>query len=219
MLLTSFQRPNTAAARFIVSAVFSCAVLLSGLPGCKIGGEGDVRVHNKELREENSTLKTEIDSMQGRIEGLLNQLETADQSDSNVLRGQPLVLTQVKIGRYSTPMDTDDDGTDDQLKVDLTTHDQDGNTFAAKGVVRIQLIAVGTQDEELGMLAEAVFDAAQVQANYFKGFLGTQYAFKMPLGEAIQKPKGAETVEIRVAFTDAYTGAELTASRPVSVKW
>lgn len=219
MLLPPSHQRNTTAARFTAPAVFSCAVLLGGLPGCQIGGEGDVRVHNTELREENATLKSEIDSMQRRIEGLLTQLETADQGDRHVLRGQPLVLTQIKIGRYSTPMDTDGDGGDDQLKVDLTTHDQDGNAFAAAGAVRIQLVAVDAQDEELGMLAEAVFDTGQVKASYFNGFMGTQYAFKMPLDAAAEQPEGTETVEIRVAFTDAYTDAVLTASRPVSVKW
>lgn len=195
-------------------------MILLAAGGCTVGGNNDLRGNNQRLRVERNALANQVDELTDRIEGLVVQLQAVESGVSGAESFPGItrpVVTEIRIDRYTALLDTDDDGAPDQLKVFLTLHDQDGRHVPAPGRVRVALDGASEADLQAGadgqQLMSAVFGPAQFHDAYRSGFMGTHYTLEVP---GVTIPAGVASLNIRVSFTDAITGAELVAERTMA---
>jgi len=195
-------------------ALFLAAACL--LPACSRGprnftNENDrLRAQNLELERSVAQLEDALARREGELDALRQQ-----QEDARPLPGvTPPTLAQLKLDRYSGPVDTDEDGVDDLVRVYVKPLDQDGRVIPVVGVATLTLVAI-TDDAEPVQLAQQRFDADAVRGAYRSGLAGTHYTLELAL--PADASAGPSTLAVRLTFIDAATGAEHRVSAAYNV--
>ncbi len=170
------------------------------------------RTELRQAREENATLKQDLQSAR--------QLVSEQQGQIDTLRGlgekrlsELFHVTAVKLGRYSAGLDTAGKGYDDGVRVYLRPVDQYGDALKAAGSVKIQLFDLAAPAED-NLLGECDFPVQQVAKHWSAGFMTYHYRFDCPWKTP---PKHAD-VTVRATFTDYLTGQSFSDQKVVTVK-
>ncbi len=186
------------------AATVTAVCLLTG--GCASGPKNFVN-DNDRLRRENLELDRKVQALETALERRDQQVRTLESrlssSAADVDADLP-VLSQVTLGRYSGPVDTDDDGRIDALRLYVQTRDAQGRFLVTAATVTVQIVALQA-DASPRVLAEKTFTAAAFDAAYRSGFMGTHHTLDVPL-PAVERPS---TLTAVLALTDAASGVRL----------
>ena len=197
----------------------SGTLLLIGLLtiGCTRGPRNFLN-ENDELRRNNLQLRKQVDQLQEKvtlrvaeIEKLQQQLERhpAKVEGANV----PEVVT-LRFDRYSGAIDTDSDGADDHIRVYLKTLDQHGRFIPVAGRALLQAVVINA-DATAQVLAQKTFEPTELDATFRTSITGTHYTLDLPLPAPLQSQ--VDHVTVKLSFTDAATGTELTHETAMSL--
>ena len=188
------------------AAACACAALLA--LGCRTGSfeneNDDLRRRNMELAEQVAELQDRIELRENEIDALEQQLHDGTKPMEGVASPR---LVAVRLGRYSGPLDTDGDGVDDQVRVYVQTLDQQSRFMPVAGRASLQIAHV-QPEQEPKLIAERVYESADLDAAYRTGLTGTHYTLETPLPQPL--PAGVGQITVTVFVTSADTGATLS---------
>lgn len=194
--------------------------LLALLPGCG----GKVRSANLELRRENQALKAEVREVRGQLDQRLRQIEVLEQqvgSPAAVEGADPPRAVSLRLGRYSGPIDANDDGGDDAIRLYVQPRDQHDRfvPIAARATVHVAWIQ---SDAEQVLVAERSWSPTEFDQAYRSGLMGSHFTLEVPLPAAddLDPAVALDVLTARVTLVDGATGARLTTQQawPVHLK-
>lgn len=220
---------NKRMARFAFTSLFGSALVVFVLAGCfspRVGGSqttdealNSLRDEKDDLSREVARLEADLDRKLAQIDQLESQLAEGKVSVAGVKAGDIPRAVKIELTRYSMPVDTDDDGKDDTLRLLVRPGDQSGRAIPVAGEAVIALLAKPAEGEAV-TLVEKRIAAKELEAAYRSGFTGTHYRLEAAISDkAREQALQPGTVLVATAVvTDAATGAKLTASQPVAIK-
>ncbi|MBB6429406.1 hypothetical protein [Algisphaera agarilytica] len=176
--------------------------------GCsaRVGGDGrSLSQHNDELRRDNQELRQQIDETQKQLALLESELRVyrEDAAGSGAIPGAVApVFSGLEFGRYSGPIDSNGDGTDDEVRLYIKPTDQRGRTLVVPGQVKVQLLDVTGDSPEV--LLEKLWEPADWDAAYRSGFTGDHYSLTLALAEELLADR--DTLNVVVQLTEATRG-------------
>lgn len=196
--------------RSAVSAALLIACVVA--VGCN-SQQADLAQRLRKLDAENVRLTRRVNQTNQRVAALEKQLQT--------LQGFPpermahfVTAAQAKIGRFTGPFDSDNDGIDDGIKVYLKLRDRHGDTIKAGGQVDIEFWDLAaSQDQRL--LGTWQFAMANLSAHWLAGMMADHYRFELtwPGG----RPPRNLYITVKLRFADAITGAVFESQKAVEV--
>lgn len=216
-------QPNSAsprrAIRALVSVLLIAAFVLAG-SGCRLGGPRNFQNENDRLRRENMELQRQVEQLSQRLEQRLGELDNLRQqlerADAEPMPDvDPPTLARIEMGRYSGGVDTDDDGLDDLLRIYLRPLDQHGRVLPVAGRARLQAVAIPDAGEPI-VLARRTYEPEAFNRAWRSGFTGQHYTLELELPETI--PPDVTETAVRVTFTQARTGVEMTTQRTFRIR-
>ncbi|MEM8739015.1 MAG: hypothetical protein AAGG38_11145 [Planctomycetota bacterium] len=163
------------------------AVLLGGC-SVTVGGDGrSLTEHNDELRRDNLALQRQLEATRKQITLLQGEVRAAHGSPESDpapgLEGASVpVLAGLAFGRYSGPLDTDDDGRDDALKLYLQPMDQKGRMLVVAGRLEVRVLDVAADRDPRALMTQTL-TPAELDAAYRSGFTGSHYTVVLPLDD------------------------------------
>ncbi len=175
---------------------------------------------NTELRKQNQSLRDEIAALKVKNDGLASSLRATQGGTSttapSLSPGQLdsfYTAHSLTIGRLTGGSDFDPARPgEDGLKVYVVPTDQQGDSLKASGTFTVEAFDLSRPSEL--RVGHWDFDAAQARASWFgKGLLYT-YALQCPWQTV---PAAQSELTIKVVFTDALTGRQLTAQKIVKL--
>lgn len=197
--------------------------LLALLTGCGFGGPRNFENENDRLRAENLELQRQVETLETRLDHRLGEVkslrhELADRRrvpiDAEV---EVPRLASVKLGRYSGPIDDDDDGRDDAVVAYVRTLDQKGRFLPVAAEASLAVVVIDADEAVVDVLATADFDFEAFDAAFRSGLTGTHHTLRVPLPGSAARPL-PEEVTLRVELSPAGSDAEFTAQRAYRVK-
>ena len=198
--------------QFRYAALISLLLLLSG-GGCQIGprnftNENDkLRKQNLELEQQVSQLQTKLDGRLGELKALRSKYES---EPAFVPGADTPVLSTIAFDRYTNAVDTNNDGSDDTLRVYLDTFDQNQRFIPVAGRAVLQA-AVIEEDKEPFLVVNKTYGPNAVKNAYRSGMMGTHYSFEAKLPDDL--PEATQEITVKLTFTDAATGATFTTQK------
>ncbi len=184
---------------------------------------GNFLNENDELRRQNLLLEQKVTELEAALERRMQQVRAME----NRLQRSPAegaagadaeaadipVLSEVRFGRYSGPLDTDDDGRVDALRLYVQTRDQMGRFLPTAATAGAQVVLVDP-DREPHVLGRRQWTVAEFHAAYRSGLMGTHYSLDLPLTDPDDAARNAgRTVTVSLMLTDAATGAAIDIQR------
>lgn len=199
----------------------AAALGLVVLAGCQIGPR-NFENENDRLRAQNLALRQEVEALEDRLELRLGELETlrqqvnpATQPGADVPQGESPVLSRLEFDRLSGPVDEDGDEADDLIRVYLEPQDQRGRLLPVAGRAVVRAVTIPAEGEPT-LLAERVYEPEAFESAWRSGITGRHYTLELPLPEPL--PEHAGDVTVKVTFTQANTGHQLTAQQPMTLR-
>ncbi|MEM1211466.1 MAG: hypothetical protein AAGI68_04125 [Planctomycetota bacterium] len=186
-----------------------CAALLvliaASLPACLSAGPRNFENENDALREERQKLEQQLAETQAaltRRESQLRALQAKHAAPSGAAT-QPAnpQLATLRFAALSGPIDTNDDGADDTLRVYLQTLDDQGRFLPAFGVARLQ--AAWLRDEQPPvLLVDTALNQSEFNAAYRDNFVGTHYTLSADLPNPLSPKLDALAVKATLTTPD-----------------
>lgn len=205
------RRVAHVAAAVAVASVFIMAGCSSG-PRDFTNENDRLRKENLELEQEITKLQTSLDARLGEIQALRSKYET---DPSRVPGAEPPVLSRIEFDRYTSAVDTNNDGRDDTIRVYLDTFDQNNRFLPISGRAVLQA-AVIREGQEPYLIVNNTYDAKQVTDAYRSGMLGTHYSFESPLPSDLAAD--VDEVTVKMTVTDGATGATFTTQQALRLE-
>jgi hypothetical protein len=209
----------------------TCAIVCVMAVGCQRPSRAFLN-ENDRLRRENLLLAERVGELEAALERRVRQVramesrrqgppaaelagvdtEGADSEGVDAAADIPM-LSELRLGRYSGPVDSNDDGRIDAVRLYVQTRDQKGRFLPTAATAAGQVVLM-QPDREPRVLGRARWTLAQFEAAYRSGFLGTHYRLDLPLTDpdAVEELAG-RTVTVQLALTDAATGATIDVQR------
>jgi len=179
------------------------------LVGCGAGPR-NFENENDALRAERLELQREIDRVtenlklrEGEIATLRAELDSPGLDEG----AQPPMISQLELGKFSGPVDENDDGRDEAIVIYLQTLDQHGRFLPIAATASIIVATLETQGQ-VGVVAEQEYTYQDFDAAYRSNLMGTHYTLSLPLPAEGELP---EEVTLRVELTEATTGSKKSA--------
>lgn len=189
-----------------------CVLIGAVAAGCSSGPKNFLN-DNDRLRRENLELARKVESLKTALERRGQQVQTLESKlgrptgDTNA---DVPVLSAIKLGRYSGPIDTNADGQVDTLRLYVQTHDAQGRFLVTAATAQVQVVVLAA-DESPRVLADHAFTSAEFDAAYRSGFMGTHYTLDVPITKA--ELAAAPTVTALVKLTDGDSGIAIDTQR------
>lgn len=209
------------AARMLLAAALVLA-MAAPLGGCRmmLGTPRDFRNENDRLRRENMELRRQVEQLNERLEARLGELEglrrQLDRAEAAPMPDAEVpTLARLRMGRYSGGVDTTDDGVDDLIRVYLRPLDQRNRIMPVAGRAEIRAVGIPADDEPR-VLAQRAYTPAEFDRAWRSGFTGSHYTLELELPDDL--PEEIEEVTVRVRFTQAQTGHELTTQQGFRIR-
>ncbi len=196
------------------------------LSGCdlgpkRIGGTTKTDVVLDDLRRENMTLAEQVSQLQAKLaqrsaelEAIENRASTTQPAMQGVKASDLPRLAGLKFDRYSGPIDTGSDGTDDTVNLYLRPIDQRGRTLSVTGQAVMQVYAMPDKAAP-SLLVEKTWTPTPFDESYRSGLTGTHYTLSLPLPQPL--PAGVAQVLVKVTLTDAASGLTFTQEQMFSL--
>jgi len=185
-------------------AAAAVALLLCGCASQPEAGPGltDELTHAKaqiiDLQQENSELKSQLEQRRRQVETL--------QALGDKRLEKMFKVTGIKLGRHSGPVDLDDVGGSDAVRVYLKPVDQYGSVIKAAGDVRVRLFDLAAERQNT-LIGEYEWPVDEVAERWSGGFATDHFTFDCPLAE----PAKLGPITIHAEFTDYLTGNTFSA--------
>ena len=167
--------------------------------------EGKFVNPNDELRRKNLELAVQVHHLERRIDEHITRIEMLEgKLKGELYEGmESPKVAQIKFGRYSGPIDIDNDGADDLIRIYLRTLDQQGRFVPVTSLATVQAVWL-SPDAPPQMIVKRVYDANEFDEAYRSSFTGTHYTLEVSLPSPL--PQDLDRVEIGVFIKDAGTG-------------
>lgn len=208
-------------ARLALAAALIVA-MTAPLGGCRMmfGGPRDFRNENDRLRRENMELRREVEQLSERLEARAGELEglrrQLDRAEADPMPDAEVpTLSRLRMSRYSGGVDTTDDGVDDLIRVYLQPLDQLDRVMPVGGRAIVKAVTM-PPDGEPRVLARREYAPAEFSRAWRSGFTGTHYTLELELPEDV--PGDVAEVAVRVMFTQAQTGRELSTQQSFRIR-
>ncbi len=218
-LATALAVPAHALRRLPGLLILACL-----LPSCvpeRVGGDRSPDEVIHELRREKASLTDAVGDLERRIESWLAQIaelegRLADGAVAveGVTPGDLPRLVQLRFGRYSAAVDSDDDGRDDQIRLFVLTLDQKERFIPVAGRADIQAVEILT-DVVPFVVASRALTPDELDRAYRSSFMGTHYRLDLPLPADLAT--AARSVTVKVSFTDGATGSTVSHEQPMVI--
>jgi len=185
------------------------------LTACQAGprnfeNENDrLRRANQQLEADVRELEQELARREAETRRLAEQFEDAGRPSADTPRA-----TRIEFGRYTGPIDTDDDGRDDTVRVYVQPLDQQGRFIPVRAEARLRLVAL-PPDEDPYVVEDRNWSADEFAQCYRSGLTGTHYTLESPLDPPEDAP---ERMLIVVDLHDQSTGVTLTLEQPITLQ-
>ncbi len=160
-----------------------------------------VRRENLELRKQVQTLEDQVALRAGQLASL--QADLAQQRSGSPVSTEGVdapVLSGVTLDRYSGPLDLDNDGLDEVLRLYVYPVDQKSRFLSTAGTLTVRLASVPAEGEPV-LLFERTVSPAEFDASYRAGFTGPYYRVDLPL-----PPATPSEVVVRITLSSAVNG-------------
>jgi hypothetical protein len=172
---------------------------------------------NDQLRRDNLLLEKKVADLEAVLDRRMQQVRVMESRLQRMPAAGPdgddaeaadiPVLSEVRFGRYSGPVDTNDDGHIDAVRLYVQTRDQKGRFLPTAATAVAQAVLLES-DSDPRVLGRRQWTVAQFDAAYRTGILGTHYRLDLPLTDHADAATFAgRTVTVRFTLTDAATGA------------
>jgi hypothetical protein len=155
----------------------------------------------EELQQENQLLRQQVSTLSNLPEGV-------DACDL-------LLVSTLKLTRYTGLYDKDKDGQVDQLCVYLKPMDADGDVVKVAGDVTVQLWDLSGQQPD-ALLETWEIPAEELRKQWFSSLMTVNYRLLFPLQAEWIDP--ALSLTVRVKFKDYLSGLEFTSQMPVKAR-
>lgn len=192
---------------------------LSVLPSCSLGGPKNFENENDRLRAENLTLQRQVEELREKAALRAGELEALQQQGgaaAPIDGASPPTVAGIKLDRYTSAVDTDNDGADDAVRIYLRPVDRDGRLLVSAARVTVQVVSI-REGRPPSTVAERTFTPPEFDAAYRSGFAGTHYTLELQLPSPLpDEAVGPGTIQ--VTFTDAATGATFTEQRATTIE-
>ncbi|MEM6553115.1 MAG: hypothetical protein AAF750_13440 [Planctomycetota bacterium] len=184
-------------------------LLIITLPACLSVGPRNFENENDALREERQKLEQQLAETQAalaRRESQLRALQTKHNSPTTQ-PGSPRIksvgppnpqLTTLRFASLSGPLDTNDDGTDDTLRIYLQTLDDQGRFLPAFGSAKLQAAWL-RDDQPPTLLVDTTLDHDAFNAAYRDNFVGTHYTLSADLPNPL--PADLDALAVKATLT------------------
>lgn len=186
--------------------------LLFALGGCGVEDQTiPVRRELVDARDRLARSQQQLLDTQKENQRLAEQVQTL-QSLGDKRLDELYVLKKVRVGDYSTGIDTDGKTGDDAVKVYVETADQYYSAIKAAGLLTIQLYDLAAPAGQ-NLLAECTLGPKELGNKWINGFMSQSFIVECPW----KTPPAHEDITVRIAFTDLLTGVKFTDQHVVKV--
>lgn len=195
-------------------ATAAVLLVLAALAGCA-----------KDLRQENSRLRTQLldttargDQLERQNQELTQQLQQSTQRVEALQQLGPArtdLLPQaaaIRIGRHSSPVDTDGTGGEDAVRVLVQPLDAQGHTIKAAGSLLVELYDLAAPPEQ-NLLGRCEVSPQDLTQHWYSTFGSDHYSVECPLDRPPQHPE----LTVRVQFTDLVNGNAFAQQKVIAV--
>ena len=188
--------------------LFVVLVLVAVVSACsapiRIGREND------RLRRSNLDLQRKVEKLEKAAQLRLKQISVLERRAAvapEIPGADVPQLVAVRFGRYSGPVDTDHNGTNDTLRIYLRTEDQHGRFIVAAGRAQLQVVAINPGSEPRIVVGQT-FEPPEFDMTYRSGLTGTHYTLELPIPDS-----SPPNLTVSLTFTDAATGVQFRCQR------
>ncbi len=186
--------------------------------GCSVGPR-NFENENDRLRRENLVLKRQAEQLSTEVEALDTALAAAERRNAagpaslpeGVRRPVPATL---KLGRFSGPVDQDENGQADLLRLYLLTLDTQDRFVQTIGRVQISASVVAAGQPARTILTTRI-DAADLDAAYRSGPAGTHYTLELPVPDGVSCPMD-RPLHLAIELDDLIHGHQLQAAAVIN---
>jgi hypothetical protein len=194
-----------------VVLIAGCAFLIAS--GCENnrGLTTTIWDQNKELRQQKSDLKVQLEKLQARNEQLQEQVMVLSKLPADINLGELYGLEKLIIAKRTGFYDKDKDGKKEKLIVYLRPIDKEGDALKAAGEVQVGLWDLN-QKPRKALLAEWHIEPAELKKMWVGGMLTHYYRLSFDFAGQIE---GGKELTVKVRFTDHLTGKVLTTQAAV----
>ena len=206
-------------ARLVIGLVL-IGIMGLGSAGCRLGAPRDFRNENDRLRRENLELRREVEQLseqlelrRGELANLRRQLDRAEAE--SMPEAETPTLSRLRMGRYSGGVDTDGDGRDNLIRVYLQPLDQRGRVLPVAGRATMQAVAM-IDDDQPQVLAQRTYEPDEFDRAWRSAFTGRHYTLELNLPP--DTPPHVSEVNVRVTFTQARTGVEMSTQESFRIR-
>jgi len=194
--------------RRVAAIGLTLPVIVGAMAGC---GRTSYLNEADRLRRENMELKDKNQQLTERTERLEGRLKTLRQRLSGPSATRPAVdepaLSQIKLGRYTGPIDNDGDGIDDTMRLYVRTLDQHGRMLPVAAEATVKVVRIPSRGEPKA-LATKTYDASAFNEAYRSSFTGQHYTLQVSLPRPL--PEGVDEVTAKVIVEHAETGTRFS---------
>lgn len=175
-------------------------VIFIALAGCQ--AQRQRQAECTECLRKNQELEKQLNSQQQNLAQLQEQIKTLQNLPPGRLE-QLVTVDHIELGRFTGPIDKNNDGLSDGFKVYLVLRDRMNDVVKAAGAFELELwdLAAG---EAGRMLGKWRFGPDVLQKHYLSGLLTEHYLFEVPFAEGKYPQHSSLTLKLR--FTEVLTG-------------
>lgn len=182
------------------------------LCGCENDTSQSLWDQIKELGQEKSKLKQQVESLEADNQSLGEQVKQLSALGSEVRMSALPTLSRMEIGKRTGFFDKDHDGKKEKLIVYIKPFDDTGDVVKAAGSVEVQLWDLGADS------GEALLNTWQIGPEELKkkwaGTVMTNY-YRLPFRIDDLAAEGSKDLTVKVKFTDYITGKVLRGQKVI----
>jgi hypothetical protein len=194
------------------------ALALWLIGGCQAGPRNFLN-ENDRLRAENLDLRQQVEQLTRQRDALLRSVAALQQAETAELPWPselpPPRCAQLELGGLSGPIDTDNDGVNDALRVYLRTLDARGRFVLTIADVQITVARIPA-GEAAETLTTVSLTPEQFDEAYRSGLGGTHYSLTVPLPTIIEAPPAE--VSVSIAVRDRLTGRTISTVKTIELR-
>ena len=199
-----------------LSAAPAMLAVLFTAGGCLFVPKSDLDQANQQLEQTRAELRKVTESRDGLQAVVIDQQKQLRslQRLGHVRLEKLFHVERIELGRYTGPIDTNNDGAQDAIKVYLRPLDRAGHTIKAAGDVKIRLFDLAA-DPKQNLIGEYSWTADKIADQWSSSFMTYHFSFVCAWKDG---PPAHDQVTVRVEFVDYLTGKHFSAQKVCKVK-
>ena len=180
--------------------------------GCESNSNQSLWSQIKQLGQEKTDLKLQVEQLQKENEQLQGQVATLSSVEREVRLEALSGLERIEISKRSGLHDKDDDGTQESLVVYVQPFDDNGDTVKIVGEVIVQLWDLNKESSK-AQIAEWQIEPSQLKQLWAGTFMTNYYRLKFDVANMLTGDE--KELNVKVTFADYLTGRTLRTHRVI----